>query len=716
MKKDIRTNYLLRALNNQDSLKVTVMTGALVAAMILLYLFPLYFWAGQGGFFEKIDASQHIAGWQFYAQDEWHFPLLKTTRINSPDGVNIAFMDSIPLAALLFKPFVNWLPAQFHYIALWHILAFLGQGIAASVLIRSLGARSLFAGAVAAFFACLWPALMWRFGHTALMTQCLVLFGLAVYFQKRRAGMAVDTAQRYLLLLSVLGLLIHPYFFAMLYSFFLFSLVEEVILHRSWRQSAMYLVASLLVFAFIFYVLGYGGQHTTSFGFGEYSMNLSSPFCGSHFYSCAANESAHQFAAYHFADPTRGQYEGLNYLGLGVLMLLPLSLFTMRQRLLSLASEYRWFIVFLLALTLYACANRVFWNEHLLFEYQVPVILHKITDTFRSSGRFFWPVAYTLLFIALAGLLQTLTRAKVAIVLLACAVQFVDTRDFSQRLSNIASEPSQGDLTAWEPVMRTIDDIHVYPAFSCGANNENMVWFFQRLAAHYRKRIDTGYIARDQVDCVKNRDYFAADFAQSALYVMALKDVLKAPAGFVRAAHQHACVQWQTYLVCVPDGQVPRMEQQALGAAFQGSLDVLHWSGKELFTQVGEYQSVDQVQFLVSNGKAGVLSFGPYAQLLEGNYEFVLDYQADLSEQTEQANWEVWVNLPDGKDRGRRLASGVLMGTKNLPASLTVPFAIAKDIVNQTLEFRTFYHAQGKLTIRALHLKKQEVTNKWPTK
>lgn len=715
MKKNIRTNYLLSALNDQHSWKVTVITGALVAAIILLYLFPLYFWQGQGGFFEKIDASQHIAGWQFYAQDEWRFPLLKTTRINNPDGVNIAFMDSIPLAALLFKPFVNWLPAQFHYIALWHILAFLGQGIAASVLVRSLGARSLFASAVAAVFACLWPALMWRFGHTALMTQCLVLFGLAVYFQKRRAGIKVDAAQRYLLLLSVLGLLIHPYFFAMLYAFFLFSLVEEVVLHRSWRQSIIYLFTSILIFAFIFYVLGYGGQHTTSFGFGEYSMNLSSPFCGSHFYSCAASDTAHQFAAYHFADPTRGQYEGLNYLGFGVLLLLPLSLITMRKWLLSLASEYRWFILFLLALTLYACANRIFWNEHLLFEYRVPVFLRKITDTFRSSGRFFWPVAYTLLFIALAGMLQTLTKVRVAIVLLACVVQFEDTRDFSQRLTQIASEPSQGDLIAWEPVMRIIDDVHVYPAFSCGANNEKMVWFFQRLAAHYRKRIDTGYIARDQVDCIKNRDYFSVDFVQNAMYVMALNDLLKAPAGFVRAVNQHACVQWQSYLVCVPNGQVPSMERQALGLAFQGTMDGLHWSGKELFTQVGEYQTIDREQLLVSNGKPGVLSYGPYAQLLEGNYEFVLDYQADSSdpsESTELANWEVWVNLPEGQERGKRLASGVLKGIKNQPMSLTVPFTISKEVANQTLEFRTFYQAQGKLTIRALHLKKQEVTNK----
>jgi len=455
--------YLLQGPNGQltyccftyarrsQALLLAVITGL----AMLWFLFPSSFWAGQGGFFEKIDASQHIAGWQFYVKDEWRYPLLKTTRVHSPEGVNIAFMDSIPLAALLLKPFARWLPEHFHYIAIWHVFVFVGQAIAASVLVSSLGACSLFATFVACLFACLWPALMWRFGHTALMTQSLLLFALAVYFQKKRAIIPASRAQVWLLLLSVIGLLIHPYFFAMLLSFFIFSLLEEIIMHGDWRTSALFFSIALMIFAVLLTVLGYSGQQTTSFGFGEYSMNLSSPFCGSHFYSCVDSEDRHQFASYHFADPTKGQYEGLNYLGLGVFLLLPVSVYTARSKLAEIFLEYKWFLLFLLALTVYSCANRIYWNEHLLFEYSVPQGLKRITDTFRSSGRFFWIVGYTLLFVGLAGAMQSLNKRKIALIVLALTLQFVDTRDFSQRLTRIAGEPAKGDLAAWAPVIGT---------------------------------------------------------------------------------------------------------------------------------------------------------------------------------------------------------------------------------------------------------------------
>jgi hypothetical protein len=689
--------WLTRDATSQQSL----MAALLIGVLMLGFLFPLSFWQGQGGFFEKIDASQHIAGWQFYAQDSWRFPLLHTTRINSPDGVNIAFMDSIPLAALLFKPFVAWLPADFHYIALWHILAFIGQAIAAGVLMRSLGARSIFATVVAAVFACLWPALMWRFGHTALMTQCLLLFGLAVYFQKRRETMEVSRAQTYLLALSLLGLLIHPYFFAMLYSLFLFSLIEEGLLHRRWASGAKLLMISVALIALIFFVMGYGGQNTTSFGFGEYSMNLSSPFCGSHFYSCAASESAHQFAAYHFADPTTGQYEGLNYLGFGVFLLLPVSLYLARGQVLVLSRQYRWFILFLLALTFYALANRVYWNDHLLFEYTVPESLRKITDSFRSSGRFFWIVAYTLLFISLAGVMQTVSKARLALVLFALGLQFVDTRDFSERLTRIAGEPSKGDLVAWQPVMQQVQDLHVYPAFSCDPTNEQMVWFFQRLAAQYQKRIDTGYIARDKVDCQKNRAYFDQNFDPNALYVMPTKSLMNAPKGFVDAVAQQACVKWQTFLVCGAAQTRASLMDQNLGIVFQGKLHELHWSGKELPTQVGQLSDV-----LSSTGKAGVLNYGPYVRLEQGSYEFEFEYQADLATTAEQATWDVWVTLPATKDGGLRLAQGQLFGNGNVKQSLRVPMMISADTANQLIEFRSFFNGQGKIIIHALHLRK----------
>src|SRR5690554_985993 len=75
----------------------------LLAAGMVLYLYPSGFLAGQGAYFVTGDAASHISGWLFFREDQWRFPLLHSVRLNAPEGVSIAFTDSIPLVALLQK-------------------------------------------------------------------------------------------------------------------------------------------------------------------------------------------------------------------------------------------------------------------------------------------------------------------------------------------------------------------------------------------------------------------------------------------------------------------------------------------------------------------------------------------------------------------------------------------------------------------------------------
>src|SRR5699024_4896446 len=57
----------------------------------------------RGGYLEK-DIQQHYAGWLFYRQSALSFPLCVTTAVNAPQGVSIAYTDSIPLIALVCRP------------------------------------------------------------------------------------------------------------------------------------------------------------------------------------------------------------------------------------------------------------------------------------------------------------------------------------------------------------------------------------------------------------------------------------------------------------------------------------------------------------------------------------------------------------------------------------------------------------------------------------
>ncbi len=105
----------------------------------------------------------------------------------------------------------------------------------------------------------------------------------------------------------------------------------------------------------------------------------------------------------------------------------------------------------------------------------------------------------------------------------------------------------------WAPLMGKVDKIHVYPAFGCGALNLEVYWHYQRVASHFQKLLDTGYMARHSANCENNKRLFADGFESRHLYVMAselLKDFGEVPAGFKEALQQDECVIWKENVLC----------------------------------------------------------------------------------------------------------------------------------------------------------------------
>ena len=64
------------------------------------------------GYIEK-DIQQHYAGWLFYRQSSAGWPLCIARGINYPDGLSVAYTDSIPLVAALLKPVANLVGGTF---------------------------------------------------------------------------------------------------------------------------------------------------------------------------------------------------------------------------------------------------------------------------------------------------------------------------------------------------------------------------------------------------------------------------------------------------------------------------------------------------------------------------------------------------------------------------------------------------------------------------
>ena len=532
--------------------KPAYLFALLTGLMVALYVFPTDFILGSAWLYEQGDFSQHISGWLFFRADGWQFPLLHTERLNAPEGVSIVFTDSIPLLALIFKLLDPLLPPGFHYFGLWHVLVVIGQAVAAVFLIRSLGCRQWYATLAAVVLALSAAVLPWRLGHSALMAHGLLLIGLGLYF---RARYTPESPRRYialLLLTALVGLLIHPYWYAMLFALYVVVLVDGVVAPHppapsrreglGVRGSLLWMLGGLAATVGLMGVMGYGGSSMGASGYGLYSMNLLAPFCDGRLYSC-------------YVDATGGQYEGFNYLGAGVLGLgLLLSAGWLVRGGRGIGATVRMYpalILLALGFTLYALSHRVYFGSTLLLEWPLPGRLEELFNIFRAGGRFFWLVGYLLTFVLLAQLIR---HYRPVVVLLVLAVilplQIWDNSAKWDYLMQRVRIPAEYDLHPWTEVAERVEAIHLHPAFGCAPAPVEPYWFFQRLAAHYELPIDTGYIARANLDCDAKRQVFEQPFVPHRLYVLADRNS-PMPPGFRHALRRGQCHEQQGVLWCV---------------------------------------------------------------------------------------------------------------------------------------------------------------------
>lgn len=105
-------------------------------------------------------------------------------RIAYPNHVSVIFTDSIPLFAVIFKLFRNFLPETFQYFGLWGLLCFGLQGAFGSVLIKHYCKHDL-VSIIGSIFFVITPIEIYRmFMHTALGGQWLLLFAFLLGLKK----------------------------------------------------------------------------------------------------------------------------------------------------------------------------------------------------------------------------------------------------------------------------------------------------------------------------------------------------------------------------------------------------------------------------------------------------------------------------------------------------------------------------------------------------
>ncbi len=351
----------------------------------------------RGGYIEK-DIQQHYAGWLFYRENALAFPFCVTKAVNAPAGVSVAYTDSIPLLAALLRPVANAVGGTFQYFGWFTLGCFALQG-GFGALLCGLFCESVPACAAGSLLFSTGPVLIERaFRHTSLGAQWLVLAALYCYFRGRREK---RFAFPLLFVINLLAVGIHPYFLPMTYAVTLALLLEYAVAQRQWLGPAVFLGSNLASTAVLGWALGLLYGTATSGGqalYGYFSMNLNALW----------NPAGVNGILYSRFLPAQnqvgGNYDAFAYLGLGVLIALPVAVFAARKRLATLLQQHWALCIVFAVLTVFAVSHVITANGATLVTLPLPASFIKLFSIFRSGGRLFWPVYYTLLLAAFAGL------------------------------------------------------------------------------------------------------------------------------------------------------------------------------------------------------------------------------------------------------------------------------------------------------------------------
>lgn len=405
------------------------------------------------GGYDEGDITQHYAGWLAFRNSPWAFPLGYAANASIPDGVIISYTDSIPWVAILCKVFRNILPETWQYFGLYTFACFVLQGIAAGILVNRFSKSRCFT-VISSIFFVFSPILLDRaFRHTALASHWLILFSLYIYLdyrQKLHSHLLSDSGQNILnegpvrfpwqcFLLNILAIGLHPYMLPITMLFTLLCCVERG-WHKTsesktvrWCKAAGLFLLALFSAAFAGWCLGVVGWSSgdSREGFGFYSMNLNAPVNPS-------SPFGYQWSRFLQPLPQgAGQYEGFNYLGLGILLLLAVCTVWMifkawRTPAESVAILAKWaknnvlLLLTALFLFLFALSNTISFGDASLV-IPIPRKLLELCGIFRSSGRMFYTVWYLLLLWGLS-VLRKLVSPRWGGILLAlfAAVQVFD--------------------------------------------------------------------------------------------------------------------------------------------------------------------------------------------------------------------------------------------------------------------------------------------------
>ena len=392
----------------------------------------LPFWRG------SIDSAQHYLGWEFFRQApllQW--PPGKSPNLGPMGGSGVALTDSLPLFAFIFKPLTFWFSQPFQYFGIWVLACFVLQSVFAWKLL-TIWIKQWEHVVLGTYFFCFSPIFINRMTvHLALAGHWIILAGLYLLFNSK------STFKHWLVLASI-SMLVQPYLAIICAALFLAWVLIALLETRAVLQ----FVQKFSIFIGVLFASGwasglfiFGLGSAKAEGFGIYSANaLAWVDPGFTWY-----EKALWSRYVPEGWKNSGQYEGMNYLGSGVLLLaifaLGYQLFkgTWKTRAVQVAIILSFVAVFgrsgstqselvfllgVLSAVVYlelirhflqnrkatviyvllfasfmmiAFTYQIFIGNFLVINITIPESMNNLLSVVRTSGRMLWPITYLLI-------------------------------------------------------------------------------------------------------------------------------------------------------------------------------------------------------------------------------------------------------------------------------------------------------------------------------
>ncbi|MBV0932291.1 DUF6311 domain-containing protein [Marinobacterium weihaiense] len=490
----------------------------LVALLFAVWLYtPFLNPLDVGWLLNEGDVFQHYIGWQFFRHEPWQWPLGAINRLATDMHASIVYTDSIPLVALLLKPFSTVLPDPFQYQGIWMLVTFFLNGFFAARLLLKAGCAASLAMPVALLMSTstlVTARGLGMHGHEALTAHWVIF--LALEYALLLDAFDRHHLRRWLILLSI-TVLIHFYLFFMVgvlwFAWWLVHALQEVRPQGKHLIRPSTLLLHLCVPPVIVLIIMQGAGYfmpgrgaATAGGFGHFSAELLTffnPASTAWFFNHGFTSLSQWLPGW--TPPIAGQYEGMAYMGVGVLLLWALALASvlrpgMRGLERRISAGFAAVALAVMVLFMYAMAGRISMPDGSLYlAFDLP--FGPIRDYLRSSGRMVWPLAYALTLWAAVTLAQRLPH-KTGLGALGTVLLVLQLFDLQPWHERIRSEVQQRAAAAQASLFTALHDPQLSTqleqhsgmiAFPAGQLEQlkPYVW----LAAHQHVSINVAYLA-----------------------------------------------------------------------------------------------------------------------------------------------------------------------------------------------------------------------------